>query len=309
MTAVNDVLQLVDKKGGSYTDIAPKLEPGKFNKWKKQMLCYLAGMEPYYLKYIKDGPFQPKIAEGDAKPESQWTPDERRVIVQYQRLKSIIMSCLSDDIMESVISCLSAKETWIDLVHSFEADPKIQKDYKKMKSKLALLEASPLSSHNPKTFQPKNKGLVAKTFNWDDEYVSDEKEVTQVKTDASGHFSKELDPPNQCSSSAIPLTDISPMSINHEKYTLIIVDEHSRMVENQNDVKVKQTRTDNGTEFRNHKLESFSDEKGISQNFSSPYTREQNDVTEKKNRTLIEAARTMLNGSVLSKHFWTEASE
>ncbi|GKC39888.1 retrovirus-related pol polyprotein from transposon TNT 1-94 [Tanacetum coccineum] len=118
------------------------------------------------------------------------------------------------------------------------------------------------------------------------------------------------------------------MSINHEKYTLVIIDEYSRytwvyflrkksqapemimsfirMVENQNDVKVKQIRTDNGTEFRNHELESFCDERGISQNFSSPYTPEQNGVAERKNRTLIEAARTMLNGSVLSKHFWTE---
>ncbi|GJV03939.1 retrovirus-related pol polyprotein from transposon TNT 1-94 [Tanacetum coccineum] len=117
---VNDVPQLVDKKGGSYAAIAPKLKPGKFNKWKKRMLCYLAGMEPYYLKCIKDGPFQPKTAEGDAKPESQWTHDERRVVVQDQRLKSIIISCLPDDIMESVISCVLAKETWIDLVHSFE---------------------------------------------------------------------------------------------------------------------------------------------------------------------------------------------
>ncbi|GJY12428.1 retrovirus-related pol polyprotein from transposon TNT 1-94 [Tanacetum coccineum] len=38
----------------------------------------------------------------------------------------------------------------------------------------------------------------------------------------------------------------------------------SFMVENQNDVKVKQIRTNNGTEFRNHELESFCDEKGIS---------------------------------------------
>ncbi|GJY19880.1 hypothetical protein Tco_0392446 [Tanacetum coccineum] len=84
------------------------------------MLCYLAGMEPYYLKCVKDGQFQPKTVDGDAKPESQWTPNERRVVVQDQRLKSIIMSCLPDDIMESVISCVSAKETWTDLVHSFE---------------------------------------------------------------------------------------------------------------------------------------------------------------------------------------------
>ncbi|GJY92570.1 retrovirus-related pol polyprotein from transposon TNT 1-94 [Tanacetum coccineum] len=119
------------------------------------------------------------------------------------------------------------------------------------------------------------------------------------------------------------------MSINHKKYTLVIVDEYSRytwvyflrkksqapkvimsfirIVENQNDAKVKQIRTKNGTEFRNHELESFCDEKGISQNFSSPYTPEQNGIAEKKNRTLIEVARIMLNDSVLSKHFWTEA--
>ncbi|GJR08320.1 retrovirus-related pol polyprotein from transposon TNT 1-94 [Tanacetum coccineum] len=100
---------------------------------------------------------------------------------------------------------------------------------------------------------------------------------------------------------------VSQMSINHEKYTIVIVDEYSRMVENQNDVKIKQIRTDNGIEFRNHKLESFSDEKGISQNFSSSYTPEQNSVAKKKNKTLIDDARTMLNGSILSKYFWTGA--
>ncbi|GJZ84395.1 retrovirus-related pol polyprotein from transposon TNT 1-94 [Tanacetum coccineum] len=87
---------------------------------------------------------------------------------------------------------------------------------------------------------------------------------------------------------------VSPISINYEKYTLVIVDEYSRIVENQNDVKVKQIRTDNGTEFRNTKLEILCDEKGISLNFSSLYTPKQNGVPEKKNRTLIEAARTML---------------
>ncbi|GJR00488.1 retrovirus-related pol polyprotein from transposon TNT 1-94 [Tanacetum coccineum] len=86
-------------------------------------------------------------------------------------------------------------------------------------------------------------------------------------------------------------------SINHEKYTLVIVDEYSRYtwvyflmkksqapetimsfikrVENKNDIKVKQLRIDNGTEFRNSILVNFWDEKWISQNFSSPYTPEQ----------------------------------
>ncbi|GKE45583.1 retrovirus-related pol polyprotein from transposon TNT 1-94 [Tanacetum coccineum] len=54
-------------------------------------------------------------------------------------------------------------------------------------------------------------------------------------------------------------------------------------------------------------LVNFCDEKGISINFSSPYTSEQNGVAEKKNRTLIESARTMLSRSVFSKQYWTEA--
>nr|GEW98543.1 hypothetical protein [Tanacetum cinerariifolium] len=62
---------------------------------------------------------------------------------------------------------------------------KFQKDYKaeykKMKAKLALFEASLSSPQNPKTLQPKNKGLVDKIFDWDEENVFDNEEVTRVK--------------------------------------------------------------------------------------------------------------------------------
>ncbi|GJZ80674.1 retrovirus-related pol polyprotein from transposon TNT 1-94, partial [Tanacetum coccineum] len=44
----------------------------------------------------------------------------------------------------------------------------------------------------------------------------------------------------------------------------------------------------------------------IAPRISSPYTPEQNGVAERKNRTLIEAARTMLSGSIFSKQYWTE---
>ncbi|GKC62838.1 retrovirus-related pol polyprotein from transposon TNT 1-94, partial [Tanacetum coccineum] len=80
-----------------------------------------------------------------------------------------------------------------------------------------------------------------------------------------------------------------------------------RKIENLNEVKVKELRSNNGTEFKNHKLEEFCDEKGISQNFSSPCTPEQNGVAERRNKTLIEAARTMLNSAKLPKQFWGEA--
>ncbi|GKB66861.1 retrovirus-related pol polyprotein from transposon TNT 1-94 [Tanacetum coccineum] len=54
-------------------------------------------------------------------------------------------------------------------------------------------------------------------------------------------------------------------------------------------------------------MEEFCDEKDISQNFSSPCTPEQNGVAERRNRTLIEVARTMLNSAKLPKQFWGKA--
>nr|GEX16025.1 retrovirus-related Pol polyprotein from transposon TNT 1-94 [Tanacetum cinerariifolium] len=78
-------------------------------------------------------------------------------------------------------------------------------------------------------------------------------------------------------------------------------------MENLNEVKVKELRSNIETEFRNYKLEEFCDENGIPQNFSSPCIPEQNGVTERRNRTLIEAAKTMLNSAKLPKQFWGEA--
>ncbi|GJW38002.1 hypothetical protein Tco_0060922 [Tanacetum coccineum] len=54
-------------------------------------------------------------------------------------------------------------------------------EYKKLKAKLALFEASPPTSLSSKPFQPKNKGLVAETFDWVEEEVSNDEEETQVK--------------------------------------------------------------------------------------------------------------------------------
>ncbi|GKB93234.1 hypothetical protein Tco_0979371 [Tanacetum coccineum] len=44
-----------------------------------------------------------------------------------------------------------------------------------------VYEDNLIQRRTQKTLQPKNKGLVAKTFDWDEEEVSDDEEVTQVK--------------------------------------------------------------------------------------------------------------------------------
>jgi hypothetical protein len=66
-------------------------------------------------------------------------------------------------------------------------------------------------------------------------------------------------------------------------------------------------RSDNGSEFKNTNVEEFCDEKGIKHEFSTTYTPEQNGVVERKNKTLIEMARSILDEYKVSDSFWAEA--
>jgi hypothetical protein len=66
-------------------------------------------------------------------------------------------------------------------------------------------------------------------------------------------------------------------------------------------------RSDNGSEFRNTKVEEYCDDEGIKHEFSSTYTPQQNGVVERKNKTLITLARAMLDDYKVSQRFWAEA--
>ncbi|GJV21047.1 putative ribonuclease H-like domain-containing protein [Tanacetum coccineum] len=80
-----------------------------------------------------------------------------------------------------------------------------------------------------------------------------------------------------------------------------------RRLENLVDKKVKIIRCDNGTEFKNKVMSEFCKKKGIKREFSVARTPQQHRVAERRNRILIEAARTMLADSKLPTTFWTEA--
>jgi len=64
--------------------------------------------------------------------------------------------------------------------------------------------------------------------------------------------------------------------------------------------------SDHGGEFQNEFFENFCEENGIHHNFYSPRTPQQNGVVERKNRSLEEGARTLLNETRLPKYFWAD---
>nr|GEU85119.1 hypothetical protein [Tanacetum cinerariifolium] len=78
-------------------------------------------------------------------------------------------------------------------------------------------------------------------------------------------------------------------------------------IENQLSLKVKIIRSDNETDFKNQDMNQFCGMKGIKREFSVPRTPQQNGIAERKNRTLIEAVRTMIADSLLPIPFWAKA--
>ncbi|GJR41900.1 putative ribonuclease H-like domain-containing protein [Tanacetum coccineum] len=118
-------------------------------------------------------------------------------------------------------------------------------------------------------------------------------------------------------------------SLMKKSYCLVVTDDFSRFswvfffatkdetsgilkafitkIENQLDHKVKLIRSDNRTEFKNSIMNQFCEMNGIKREFSVAMTPQQNGVAERKNKTLIEAAKTMLVDSKLPTTFWAEA--
>ncbi|GJS21535.1 ribonuclease H-like domain-containing protein [Tanacetum coccineum] len=89
---------------------------------------------------------------------------------------------------------------------------------------------------------------------------------------------------------------VSVESVNRKKYCLVVTDDCSH--------KVRPSGGRNRSRINN---DVFVSKKGIKREYSIARTPQQNGVAERKNRTLIEAARTMLADSLLPIQFWAEA--
>ncbi|KAL4272302.1 hypothetical protein GQ457_13G009650 [Hibiscus cannabinus] len=125
---------------------------------------------------------------------------------------------------------------------------------------------------------------------------------------------------------------VGPMktqSFGGSRYFLLFTDECSRMswvyflqfksetfenfkkfkalVEKQTGRCIKALRTDRGGEFVSQEFNNLCDEHGLRRELTAPYTPEQNGVAERKNRTVVEMARSMLRAKGLPNQLWAEA--
>ncbi|KAL0316667.1 UNVERIFIED_CONTAM: Retrovirus-related Pol polyprotein from transposon TNT 1-94 [Sesamum radiatum] len=118
---------------------------------------------------------------------------------------------------------------------------------------------------------------------------------------------------------------------SHEqnRYFILFIDDYSRMtwvyfmreksevfkvfkkfknlVEKQSGRSIKVLRSDRGKEYNNSEFDKFCEEEGIEHQTTVSYNPQQNGVSERKNRTVMEMARSMLQEKHLPKAFWAEA--
>jgi hypothetical protein len=118
-------------------------------------------------------------------------------------------------------------------------------------------------------------------------------------------------------------------SIGGNKYGFVIVDDYIRYtwafflvdksdvfvtfksfvkgIHNEFEITIKRIRSDNGSEFKNTRIDELCDEFRIRHQFSAKYTPQSNDLVERNNRTLIDIARSMLSAYNVSQSFQAEA--
>ena len=112
------------------------------------------------------------------------------------------------------------------------------------------------------------------------------------------------------------------MSLGGNYYGLVIVDDYSRytwtlllktkndvfrklsnVIQNEKGLDIVSIRSDHGGEFQNEYFEKIYEENGIHHTLSTPRTPQKNGVVERKNKSLEEGARTLLNETKLKKYF------
>ena len=79
-------------------------------------------------------------------------------------------------------------------------------------------------------------------------------------------------------------------------------------IKNHSENRIKTLRLDNGGEYTSKEFEAFCKEAGIKRELTTPYNPQQNGVAERKNRTIMEAVKTMIHDQDLPMHLWAKAA-
>ena len=85
------------------------------------------------------------------------------------------------------------------------------------------------------------------------------------------------------------------------------VKEVKALIKNHSERRIKTLKIDNGGEYASKYFEAFCKEAGIKRELTTPYNPQQNGVAKRKNRTIMEAMKTLIHDRDIHMHLWDEA--
>lgn len=122
---------------------------------------------------------------------------------------------------------------------------------------------------------------------------------------------------------------ITPSTMGGNRYIFVVIDDHTRymwisllkeksevferfkklrgMIEKETGESIATFRTDRGGEFTSHKFNQYCEEAGIKRHLTAPYSPQQNGVVERRNRTLMGMARSILKHMHMPSYLWGES--
>ncbi|GJV09194.1 hypothetical protein Tco_1346850 [Tanacetum coccineum] len=182
-----NIPQLLDSRGGSHVINVPAFDKEDFTSWKVRFLVFLDGLEPYLLKNLEDGPFVPISSLSTYENP---LPKRQNQYIKEMWNDLILTHEGPSDTRDTKIDALRLKFiAFKSLESEKDSDSDVEEDQRTSNEFMADLNAKYHERAlltNQKRILGKNekgkseKGLIAKSFDWDEESVSLEDEQTTL---------------------------------------------------------------------------------------------------------------------------------
>lgn len=95
--------------------------------------------------------------------------------------------------------------------------------------------------------------------------------------------------------------------ITNKDEALAVFKKYRALVERETEKEIKVLRTDRGGEFCSKQFSTYCEDTGIARHYTAPYTPQQNGVVERRNRTVVAMARSLLREKRMPSNMWGEA--
>nr|GEX45023.1 hypothetical protein [Tanacetum cinerariifolium] len=236
-------------------------------------ISYLSEYEPFNEGYVSFGHGRGKITgKGSIKTDFKLV-DDKHVLIRTPRQQNMYTIDLKNVVSHKNLTCLIAKALVDERMLWYR-----RLGHLNFKTINKLVRSNLV------------KGLHFKSFANDHSCVSCLKEKQHKASFKSNLVNPVSKPLHTLHMYLFRPTSVS--SLNQKWYCLVVTDDFSR--------------SDNGGEFRNKEMDELCSRKSIKREFSNARTPQQNGVAERRNRTLIEAVRTMFADAKLPVTFWAE---